>query len=249
MPTRSWRRLAGCIIIELLLAAGGLTADFEYQAGAAAAGQAKALVKALVIEDRRGNRAAIVEAPFAVTRAVSDFAGARLLDLYGLDRAGVLLRGMPDAAAPQTPQRTDDLVAAVAAALGKLEPAVVRYGEGGLSVTTPEGRCVAAFRPDASLTFDGCGAGGPVRGPIRSAFQIVEPAHGLLQRDAGPLSYPVQAIAIGKGVTILAVGGEARAAGFHAKGVMVASFSNDTLAPPDTPGMDAAIRQVLARVK
>jgi len=241
----------------LLLAAGGLAvdfeADFEYQAGAAAAGQAKAPVKALVLEDRRGNRAAIVEAPFAVTRAVSDFAGARLLDLYGLDRAGVLLRGMP-AAARQTPPRTDDLVTAVAAALGKLEPAVVRYGDGGLSVTTPEGRCVGALRSDASLTFDGCGAGGPVRtslvrGPIRSAFQIVEPAHGFLKRDAAPPSYPVQAIAIGKGLTILALGGEARAAGFPAKGVMVAPFSNDTLALPDTPGMDAAIRQVLARVK
>jgi hypothetical protein len=249
MPTRSSRRLAGCIVIELLLAAGVPAVDFEFKAGTAAAAQ----VRALVLEDRHGNRAAIVEAPFAITRAISDFAGARLLESYGLDRSGLLLRGAP-AGAPQTPPPIDDLVTAVAAALGKLEPAAVRYGDEGLSVTTPDGRCVAVFRPDASLTFDGCGSGSPVRtslvrGPIRSAFRMVEPSHGLLHRDGGPPSHPVQAIAIGKGVTILALGGEVPPARSHAKGVIVAPFANDTAPLPDTPEIDAAIRQVLARVR
>lgn len=248
MPTRSSRRLAGSIVIELLLAAGVAAADLEYKAGAATAGQAKGLVRALVLEDRRGNRSAIVEARFAITRAVSDFAGARLLESYGLDRAGVLLRGV-SAGAPQA----DELVTAVAAALGKLEPAAVRYGDGTLSVTSPDGRCVAALQPDASLTFDRCTAGGPtiaiVHGSIRSAFQFVEPAHGLLQRDAAIFSYPVQAIAIGKQVTILALGGEVPAGKFRAKNLIVVSFANDTAPLPDTPEIDAAIRHVLARVR
>ncbi|SPE29869.1 conserved hypothetical protein [Candidatus Sulfopaludibacter sp. SbA6] len=244
MPTRSSRRLAGSIVIELLLAAGVPAADLEYKAGGAAAGQAKGLVRALVLEDRRGNRAAIVEARFAIPRAVSDFAGARLLESYGLDRAGVLLRGVSAA-----PPQTDDLFTAVAAALGKLEPAAVRYGNGALSVTSADGRCVAALQLDASLTFDRCGAGGLVHGSIRSAFQFVEPAHGLLQRDAAIFSYPVQAIAIGKQVTILALGGEVPAGRFRAKGLMVASFANDAAPLPDTPEIDAAIRQVLARVR
>ena len=59
MPRRLSRRLAGCIAIELLLAAGLWAA--EYQAGVATAGQAKALV----LEDRRGGRAVFAEADFA----------------------------------------------------------------------------------------------------------------------------------------------------------------------------------------
>ncbi len=240
MPRRSSKRLAGCIVIELLLAWGALSADAEYKAGAAATG----LVKALAIEDRRGNRAAFVEARFAVTRAVSDFAGARLLEAYGLDRSGVLLRGV-SAGSPQT----DELITAVAAALGKLEPASVRYGNGALSVAYPDGRCIAALAPDASLAFDRCGVDDLVRGPIRSAFQMIEPAHGLLEREAAVLSYTVQAIAIGKQVTVLGLGGEVPAGRFKAPGRIVAAYANDTAPLPDTPEIDAAIRRLLARVK
>jgi hypothetical protein len=240
MPRRSLRRLAGCIVIELLLAWGALAADAEYKAGAAAAGP----VKALVLEDRRGNRAAVVEARFAVTRAVSDFAGARLLKAYGLDRAGVLMRGV-SAGAPQT----DELITAVAAALGKLEPASVHYGNGAMSVALPDGRCIAALAPDASLTLDRCGAGDPVRGPIRSAFQMIEPAHGLLARDATVPAYPVQAIAVGRQVTVLGLGGEVPAGRFRAPGRIVAPYANDTSALPDTPDVESAIRRVLGRLK
>ena len=244
MPTRSSRRLAGSIAIELLLAASVFAVGPEYQAGAAMAGPANAPVKALVLADRRGHRAAIVEAPFTVTRAVSDFAGARLLESYGLDRAGLLLRGVASGA-----PRPADLVSAVAAALGMLAPATVRYGDGALSVTSAGGRCLAVMRADASLTFDGCGSGLLVRGPIRSALQFVEPAHGLVRRNVAPPSHPVQAIALGKQVTILALGGEVPPGSFAAQDRIVASFANDAAPLPGTPEIAAAIRHVLARVR
>jgi hypothetical protein len=224
----------------LLLAAGLFAADFEYQSGTAAFGRAKALV----LEDRRGNRAAIAQTGFAVTRAVADFVAARLLQSYEIERAGVLLRGTSAAAS-----QPEDLITAIAAALGRLEPAAVRYRDGAMSVAAANGRCIASIAPDASLALDQCAGGDPVRGPIRAAFQMVEPTHGLIERDTRPLSYPVQAIAIGKQVTILGLGGAAPAARFRAKGVIVAPFSNDTLPLPEAPGMDAAIRQVLGRVR
>ena len=105
------------------------------------------------------------------------------------------------------------------------------------------------MRADASLTFDGCGSGTLVRGTIRSALQFVEPAHGLLRRNVAPPSYPVQAIALGKRVTILALGGEAPPGSFAARDRIVASFANDAAPLPATPQIAAAIRQVLARVK
>lgn len=92
-------------------------------------------------------------------------------------------------------------------------------------------------------------AGELVRGTIRFAFQMVEPAHGLQQRGGAPVSYPVQAVAIGRQVKILAVSGDAPAARFRLRGVTVAPFSNGTEAPPDTPEVDAAIRRLLARVR
>jgi hypothetical protein len=240
MRTKSSRRLAGCIAIELLLIPLAFAADLEFRAGAASSAEAKALV----VEDRRGFRIAIVEARFAVTRAVSDFAGARLMQSYELDRAGVLLRGRSDAA-----PRTEDLVNAVAAALGKFEPAALRFGEGGLAATSTDGRCIGAIALDATLNLDRCPAGEPVHGPIRAAFQIVEPAHGLLQRDASPTVYPIQAIAFGKQARILALGGDSAVTRFRAKGTIVATFANDNQRLPDTPAVTSAIRRLLERVK
>jgi len=105
------------------------------------------------------------------------------------------------------------------------------------------------IRMIASLTFDGCGPGSLVRDPIRSVLQFVEPAHGLLRRNVAPPSYPVQAIALGKQVTILALGGEAPPGNFAARDRIVAPFANDAAPLPGTPEIAAAIRQVLARVR
>ena len=65
---------------------------------------------------------------------------------------------------------------------------------------------------------------------------------------AAQRAYPVQAIALGRRATILALGGDVPASQFHAPGIIVAAFSNDTAPMPDDPRVAATIRQVLARV-
>lgn len=240
MPTRSSRRLAGCIVIDLLLASGVFAADLEYQAGTAVFEKAKALI----VQDRRGHRAVLAQADFAVTRAVSDFVGARLLQKYEVDRAGVLVRGLPQGSA-----QPDDIVTAIGVALGRMEPAALRFQDGTMSVVHSDGRCIAALSADASLAFDRCSSGDLVRGSIRAAFQMVEPEHGLLQRNAAPLSYPVQVIAIGKQVTIVGLGGAVSPANFQAKGVIVAPYSNDIAPPPADVVVQSAVRQVMKRVR
>lgn len=240
MPKRFSRRLAGFTAIELLLVTGLGGAGYEFQAGTASVGR----VKALALADRRGHRAVIAQAEFPVTRAVADFAAAQLMKAYDLDRAGILLRGASAGEAAPA-----DLVTASAAALGKLEPARVLHGSGSLSVTTPDGRCRAAVSADGALAFEGCRGGGkPARGPIRMAFQMADLTHGLQQRRDPLRAYPVQAIALGKLVTILALGGSTPAGLFRSPGIIVAPFANDTMAMPDDPRVHAAIRQVLARV-
>jgi hypothetical protein len=216
MPKKLSRKLAGCFAIELLLAAGLLAADSDYQAGTAAAGK----VKALALEDRRGTRAVFATAEFRVSQSVSDFIAAQLAKAYGVDRAGLLLHseGQGDPA-------PDDAVTAIGAALGTLEPAVVRSSGGAVSITAPDGRCRATLAADGALAFERCGAGEPVRAPIRAAFQMVDPAHGLQPRGEPVRPGSVQAIALGGQFVVLAVEG-AR----------------------DDPRVSAAVRQVVARV-
>jgi hypothetical protein len=245
MPIRSSRRLAGCIAIELALAvAVGLWAtDGDYQAGIATAGQSKALV----LEDRRGGRAVFAEADFEVTQAVADFVAARLLQSYELPRPSLLLRGGLPRGVSGTGQ-PEDLITAISAALGSMEPASVRFNGAVVSVTSA-GTCRAALAAGVSLTFDHCTAGDAVRGPIRAAFQMVEPAHGLLQRADPVRAHPVQAIALGKQVVVVALGGaSALPREFAANGLLFAPHANDSAAPPDDPRIRVAIRQVLSRV-
>jgi hypothetical protein len=237
MPRRSSRRLAGCIAINLLLPA----AAADFQAGIATAGQ----VKALVLRDRRGGRAVFAEADFEVTQAVSDFVAARLLQGYELPRPSLLLRSSADL----RPALPEDLITAISAALGSLKPAVVRWNGAEVSVTT-DGACLAKLGTGGSLGFDHCAGGVPVRGEIRAAFQMVEPSHGLLQRSDPLHAYPVQAIAIGKQVVVLALGGESKIpAEFAGRGVLFASHANDSRAAPDDPRIGQGIRQVLSRVR
>jgi len=230
MRQRLSRRLAGCIAIELLAAA-----NFQYKAGTAFTDHAKAIA----IEDRRGVRVVIAEADFPVTRAISDFVSARLIETFGLERGGILLRG-----AGTGEVRREDLITAVSAALGKLEPATIRYRET-ISVTAPDGRCLAAVGVDGAVHLDGCGDGAVLHGPIRAAFQMVEPEHPLLARTQMAPSYPVQAIAIGK-LTILAMPG---AYPSHPRDVMLIPAANDVAVPPDSPAIDTAIRRVMSRVR
>ena len=216
MPKRSLRRLAGCFAIELLLAAGLLAADSDYQAGTAAAGK----VKALALEDRRGHRAVFATVEFRISPSVSDFIAAQVLKAYGLDRAGLLLHS-----AGQGEPAPGDAVAAIGAALGGLEPAVVRSSGGAVSITTPDGRCRATLAADGAVAFERCGQGELVRAPIRAAFQMVDPAHALQPRGESVRSSSVQAIALGQQFVVLAMDGER-----------------------DDARVSAAVRQVLARV-
>ena len=216
MPKKLSRKLAGCFAIELLFAAGLLAADPDYQAGTAAAGK----VKALALEDRRGTRAVFATVEFRISQSLSDFIAAQVLKAYGVDRAGLLL-----VSAGQGEPAPDDAVAAIGAALGGLDPAVVRSSGGVVSVTAPDGHCRATLAADGAVAFERCGPGEPVRAPIRAAFQMADPAHGLQPRGEPIRSSSVQAIALGNRFVVLAVEGDR-----------------------DDARVSAAVRQVLARV-
>ena len=232
MRTRWWRRLAGCIAIS-----GGLlaAASPDYRVGTSEAGR----VRAVVLEDRQGNRAIIADAGFTITLAVADHIAAQLLKSYPLNRAGILLHST--ASGDPAP---GDAITAIAAALGDLSPARVFFDGSIFSITSEEGECRAVFFPVAPA---GCSGGERVRAPMRAAFQVVEPSHGLQRRNESPPAYPVQAIAFGKQAAILALGGNAPAARFRAKGLIVLPECNDHSPFPADSLVTAAIRQVLAR--
>ena len=241
MPRRSLRRLAGSIVIEALLASLGVSAEVaEFRAGTASAGQ----TRVLVLEDRRGGRAVFTQADFAISRSIADLIAVRVLKAYDLDRTGLVLRGTgPSAATPE------DVVTAIGVALGGLEAVTLRFGEGVVSVISAEGGCRASVEPDGRLSWEGCGGGVKVHSPIRAAFQIVEPEHGLQRRDEFPPAYPVQAVALGREVMILALGGAVPAGKFAASGRIVAAFANDSITFPEDARVYAAVRQVMARVR
>ena len=95
MRKRSSRKLAGCIVIELFLAAAGFAGD--YRAGAAAEGSARALV----LEDARGNRAVFTQTEFRISQALADFVAARLLISLDLERPGILFHWSGIGARPE----------------------------------------------------------------------------------------------------------------------------------------------------
>ena len=102
-----------------------------------------------------------------------------------------------------------------------------------------------------ALTSGGCMDGVAISGTIRAAFQMVEPSHGLQKRGEKVPSFPVQAIALGKQVTILALSGEAGLPeGVNPRGLIFAPFSNEvSTAPLRDARVHAAVQRVLARVK
>lgn len=240
MRIRSSRKLAGCTVIEFALAAAGFAAD--YRAGASAAGAARALV----LEDARGHRAVFTQTEFRITQAMADFLAARLLQSLDLERAGILFHWSGIGARPEQPE---DLAASITAAVNALQPVEVRYGHRSLSVSSGD-RCLGTLSPDGALSFAGCTDGAAVTGGIRAAFQMVEPAHGLLNRANAVRAFPVQAIALGKQVTILALSGEAALPeGINPRGLIFSPFSNEAAAAPQDARVRAAVQRVLARVK
>jgi hypothetical protein len=113
-----------------------------------------------------------------------------------------------------------------------LEPVEVRYGHRSLSIAAGD-RCVGAVSPDGALSPTGCSDGAAITGDIRAAFQMVEPAHGLQKRGETVRAFPVQAIALGKQVVVLALSGEAALPeGVNPRGLIFAPFSNEAVAAP-----------------
>ena len=240
MRKRSSRKLAGCFVIELLLAAAGFAGD--YRAGAAVYGSARALA----LEDAHGKRAVFTQTEFRITQATADLVAARLMVSFDLERAGLLFHWSGIGARPEQPE---DLEIAITNAINALEPAEVRYGHRSLSVAAGD-RCLGSLSPDGAVSAAGCTDGAPVTGAIRVAFQMVEPAHGLQKRGETVRAYPVQAIALGRQVTILALGGEAPLPeGVNPRGLIFAPFSNEAAAAPQDERLRAAVERVLARVK
>lgn len=213
-----------------------------FRGGAANAGSAQALV----LEDARGNHAVFVQTEFRITQALADFVAARLLVTLQLERPGMLFHWSGIGARPEQPEQ---LIEAVTKAFQALEPVDVRYGHRFVSVAVGE-RCLASLGPDGALALGGCSDGVAVSGAIKAAFQMVEPGYGLQKRGEKVRQFPVQAIALGKQVTVLALSGEAvLPEGVNPRGLIFAPFSNEAVAAPQDERVRAAIQKVLARVK
>jgi hypothetical protein len=230
MPKRSSPRLAGCIAIELLVGFLTAAADFDYQAGAASYGHARVLV----LKDRRAHPALIVNVDYSTPLPVSDHIAALVAKTYRLDRSALVIHSIREGdAAPE------DAVTAIGAALALLEPARVSYGDGMLEVSTAAG-CTMVLG-DAAIENCAPAAGNPVRGPIRSAFRVVDLTHGLQVRARTPRYATVQAVALGEVVVILSAPANFVA---PARGQIVAALP---AIEPDTR-VAAALADVLARV-
>jgi hypothetical protein len=242
MRKRSSRRLAGYIVIELALAACAVASDF--QAATATVGGARVLA----LEDAKGKRAVFAQTDFPITQSLADFVAAQILRDYGMDRPQMLLRWSGFGSRPAHPE---DLLTAIQTAVVSLAEAGVRYGHRSLSVMGIGGACLASLSPDGALGFEHCPEGEAITGTIRAAFQMVEPVRGLQKRDAPPpRAFPVQAIAFGKQVTILALSGEAAIPpGVNLRGLIFAPFSNEQSVAPQDARVRAAVQSVLARVR
>jgi hypothetical protein len=241
MWKRSSRRLAGYIAIEL--AAAALATAGGFQAGTGETPSARAVA----IQDSRGAYAVIAQTDFRITQAVADFVSAQVMQSHTLDRPALLLHWGGIANRPPQPE---ELLDAINMALAKMGPATVRYGHRSLSVLDEHERCLASMNPDGTLALSSCPGGEEINGSIRAAFQMVEPSHGLLKRGETARMFPVQAIAVGKEVVILAMSGEARfPEGVNSRGLIFAPFSNEAEAAPQDGRVLAAVHRVLARVK
>jgi hypothetical protein len=239
MSTRWSKRLAGCIAIELLLPALlAAAADVDFKAGAGSAPHARAVA----LEDRHGARVVFVEADFPLTRAIADSAAVQLVKLFDVTRASVLLRGEGRGAA-----QTGDLVGAATEAFRALRPA--RLTRSGDTLSIDADGCLATMFP---IAFGKCTSGLRVSGDIRSAFHMVETGDGLRRRADPVPGYPVQTLAIGRQVTILALSGEVSVARIQAessvRGLIVLPHANDSIPLPEDVRVRLAIRQTLARV-
>jgi hypothetical protein len=232
MPRKSLRKLAGCIVIELLGTWVAAAADYQFKAGYATYGQARALA----IEDQRGHRALIVMGAFSIPLPISDLIAASAIKEYNLERPNLLIRSVASGDPKPVDART-----AMGAALGALQPAILIYGNSRLTVSTHDGRCQVGISAEASFESCNTPVGDTVRGQIRAALRLVNLPHPLQSRDdAAPQPVAIQAIAIGP-VVILAAPTNLAQPGRH----MILAV---TPAVEEDPQLNAALGDVYLRV-
>lgn len=193
MPKKLSRRLVGWLAIELACACGAFAAGYDYNAGYASYGDAKAVA----FEDRSGHRAVLAAAGFDVPLSVADAIAAEAIKQYKLERADLMIYSV--AGGPSAPK---DAVTAIGAALGKLQPAYLLYGNARLSVSAADGSCMAALSSSAAFIPCSIPSGDSVGGRIRSALQMVDETRGLQTREDAPKSLALQAISLGRSIVI-----------------------------------------------
>ena len=87
MQKRLLKKLAGYIAIELVCVVAASAADYEFNAGYVELGR----VKALALEDRRGQRAVIAAAAFSVPLAVADTIAAQAIKQFNIERSSLMI--------------------------------------------------------------------------------------------------------------------------------------------------------------
>jgi hypothetical protein len=175
-----------------LLAASALLAA-DYRAGVARVEGASALA----IEDPQGGRVVIAAG------GVSELISARAAKEYGLERARLVLVscGAPGGA------DSDATVTAIGGALGDLKPAQLRFGmAAGVAVLEVTGLATFSGGTLALGARMPAGEGRRVRGPVRAAFQVVEPRRVLSSRGTEVRTVSsAQVVRFGKDLTMVAV--------------------------------------------
>jgi hypothetical protein len=232
MQKRSLRKLAGYIAIELLCVVAASAADYEFNAGYVELGR----VKALAVQDLRGQRAVIAAAAFSVPLSVADTIAGQVIKQFNIERSNLLIYSVAsDAPNP------DEARNAIGAALGDLKPAILEYGNGRLTVSSHDGHCRLAISPDASMSACSTPMGDLVSGRIRSALRMVDQMHGLQTRDQAPHAVAVQAIALGSSVLFFA---GPRNAARNGKG-MILALTDEV---EEDPRLSGAVGDVFLRV-
>ena len=229
MPLRSWKRLAGCIAIELLTAAAGAAAGSAFQAGTAQTPS----THALVIQDRQGRRAALLNVQFSTPLAVADHMAAMAAKAYGFERAALLIRSTGNGDA--SPQEAVDTLGA---ALGVMAPAELRM-QNGVEVYT--GASCTHLLPDGAFGACSGASAAPLHGPIRAAFRVIDLNANLRPRGTEARYTTVQAITFGGELLIVAAPANYLAAAPAAIRMPLPAVAPDSR-------VEAALRAVIERV-
>src|SRR5215469_7996254 len=141
MQKRLLIKLAGYIAIELWCVVAASAVDYEFNAGYVELGR----VKALALEDRRGQRAVIATAAFSVPLSVADTIAAPVIKQFNIERSSLLIYSV--ASGDSNPEEARN---AIGAALGELKPAILEFGNGRLTASSHDLHWRVAITPEGS---------------------------------------------------------------------------------------------------